>query len=114
MPANKNNPDLAKPSDLSPEGEKAYRAFVAFLNAKGLTHTGGCRTFYSPEEWTDRGEEYGTESVLVIVHDGGEVASVCNLDYERYELNGEMIDAMAEAGFFVEGCTCWYSAVYRV
>jgi hypothetical protein len=113
MPATKPNPDLAKPSHLSPEGEKAYRAFLAFLKAKGRTHTGGGRTFYSPEEWAERGEEYGTKSVLVIVHDGGDVAPVCNLDYEQYKLNDQMVEAMAEAGFFVEGCTCWYSAVYR-
>lgn len=112
MPATKPNPDLAKPSNLSPEGEKAYRAFLAFLEAKDHTYTGGGQTFYSPADWIARGEEYGQKSVLIIVHDGGAVAPVCNLDYEQYDLNNAMVEAMSAAGFMVESCTCWYSAVY--
>jgi hypothetical protein len=115
MPATKLTPDLlAAPSNLSPAGKKAHAAFLAFLKKSKHTNTGGCETFYSPKDWAERGEEYGKESVLVIVHDGGDVAPVCNLDYECYDLNNEMVEAMSAAGFFVEGCTSWYSAVYPI
>jgi len=29
--------------------------------------TGGCRLFYSPQEWKERGEEYGLKSLLIVV-----------------------------------------------
>lgn len=75
---------------------------------------GGCRAFYAPEEWKDRGEEFGTMSDLVIVHDGGDLAPWFNLDYGRYGLNDRMQDALARKGLYVEQCTSWYSAIYPV
>lgn len=97
-----------------PKAIKAYEAFVAFLEAKGRTYTGGCTTFYTPEEWKARGEDYGTESLFVVVHDGGDVAAVCNYDYGDYALIEEGSKALAKAGAFVENCTGWYSAVYAI
>jgi hypothetical protein len=118
MPANsaRNAPknDLNSITLADPKARAAYEAFVAFLVKKGRTHTGGCTTFYTPEEWKARGEEYGTEGLFVIVHDGGDVAPVCNFDYEQYGLMEEGRVALARAGAFVEQCTSWYSAVYAL
>lgn len=75
---------------------------------------GGCRAFWTPGEWLARGEEYGTDSVLVLVHDGGDLAPFCNWDYCRYDLSERLQNALGKSGFFYEQCTCWYSAVYRV
>jgi len=104
--------DLNTPK-LSPEGQRAHAAFVAFLVSKGMTYSGGGQTFFSPEEWAERGEDYGKKSLFVIVHDGGDVAPVCNLDYECYSLNNEMVEEMSKHGVFIEQCTSWYSACYR-
>jgi hypothetical protein len=75
---------------------------------------GGCRAFWTPEEWTARNEEYGTDSILVLVHDGGDLAPACNWDYGNYELSDKLTTALNEAGFYYEQCTSWYSAVYRL
>lgn len=75
------NPDLAMPSDLSPEGQKAWRIVMERLVHHGLTFTGGCRTFYSPKEWRERRETYGIESELIVVYDGGEVGFL--FEYDR-------------------------------
>lgn len=107
------NKDLIKPVDLCKDGEKAYDAVAKFLAKKNMTYTGGCKAFYSPREWRDRGERYGEGSVLVVVHDGGDLASVFNLDYEAYSLYDNMDATLDKAGFYAESMTCWCTAIYK-
>jgi len=106
--------DLECPEGLDELGRKAYAAIVAELGRLGRTHTGGCRVFYSPAEWKARGERYGTDSVLVVVHDGGDHAAVFNFDYGCYEIMEDMRKVLEKVGCFVEQCTCWHSAVYKI
>ena len=75
---------------------------------------GGCRAFYSPKEWKERKEDYGLNSVLIVVHDGGDLAKYCNPDYESYSDCENLNKALEKIGYYLEGCTCWYSAVYKV
>lgn len=74
--------------------------------------SGGCRAFYSPAEWAERGEKYGKESFLVVVHDGGDLAPYFSLDYQQYEQYNKMEETLKEIGFYQEQCTSWYSAIY--
>jgi hypothetical protein len=71
------------------------------------------KTFYTPDEWKERREQYGQNSELIIVHDGGPFAPYCNWDYEQYNRIEELQAALANIGYYLEGCTCWYSAVYK-
>ncbi len=112
---------LEKPEGLDAEGERAYDAIVGFLVARRMTYTGGCKTFYSPKEWRERGEKYGRESVLIVAHDGGEHASAFSFDAcyvtgraEEYEPCESMQEALGEVGCFAEQCTCWYTAIYSL
>lgn len=75
--------------------------------------TGGCNPFYTPEEWRARGEEYGLNSELIICHDGGDYAYLCNTDHGFYELTDMFSQKLKEHGYFLEACTCWYSALYK-
>ncbi len=102
------------PADLCEDGQQAANAIREFLAEHGLTHHGGGGKFYSPDQWADRGELYGTTSLLVVTHDGGDHACAFNLDYEQYELHQLLQDKLKTHGMFVEGCTCWYSAVHRI
>jgi hypothetical protein len=102
------------PEGLSPAGHTAADVIREFLVEKQLTYHGGGGKFYSPQQWSDRGEEYGTQSLLVITHDGGDHAGAFNLDYEQYELHEQLQDRLRKHGLFMEGCTCWYTAVYRI
>lgn len=101
------------PDDLSDDGRLAANTIREFLTEHNRTNHGGGGKFYSPEQWSDRGESHGTRSLLVITHDGGDHAGAFNLDYEQYELNDALQTKLGSIGMFVEGCTCWYSAVYR-
>lgn len=112
---------LTKPEGLDADGERAHGIVVAFLKARGMTYTGGCKVFYSPKEWRERGEKYGRESVLIVAHDGGDHARAFSFDAchvhgraEEYEPCEAMQDALGEAGCFAEQCTCWHSAVYKL
>ena len=73
---------------------------------------GGCRAFYAPAEWIARGEDYGCDSALVLVHDGGDLSPFCNWSHGRYKAIEAFSAFLKTKGFFVEQCTGWYSAVY--
>ena len=111
LPSDLECPNFDELSDLA---VSAWADIVNILIVTDSVYTGGCKTFYSPKEWKDRKEEYATDSELVIVHDGGEVAPFFNWDYEdtfKIDLGS---DLGTNQGWFVEGCTCWYSAVYKL
>ena len=111
----KDDLDLEIPEDLSAEGraaaEKILEAAEQVLGTK--VFTGGCRAFYSPKEWRAREEEYGCNSVLVVVHDGGDLAPFFNYSYGVHSFIDRMSDALSSLGLFAENCTGWYSAIYR-
>lgn len=122
--------DLDMPEGLDNAGRRAYEIITAYLKEHDLTYTGGCKAFYSPAEWKGREEDYGTESHLVVVYDGGDMRPVFSMDaaydldcaiYQEtgqsrtpYSLYEGMQDKLREAGLYFEECTRWYSAVYSV
>jgi len=104
--------DFEIPSDLTQESHKIATTISDLLGDEASG--GGCRAFYSPEEWKERGEKYGVESLLILVHDGGELAPYCNHDYED-SMKMEMISAaLRPLNAYIEQCTSWYSAVYPI
>ena len=112
----KKNPDLAMPEGLSAGAEEAWRLVVRTAVERGLEYTGGSRVFYSPQEWRDRGEQYGTNSELVIVYDGSDVGRLFSLDKDMtadYVNLNAMSETLHSVGFFAEECTCWYAALYK-
>ena len=105
---------LKMPEGLCHCGKAAAQVIVNLLKEEGSTYTGGCKTFYSPREWEDRGESYGAGSVLIVVHDGGEVGPYFSLDksYPSYESHTRMSKALKEAGFYSEEGTSWYASIW--
>lgn len=110
------NRDLALPTGKG--ARKAQQIAKAILtemargNPDEPTYTGGCRAFYTPEEWRQRGEDYGRNSALIICHDGGEVGDFFSYDHGNYERIDQMTNALRAIGYYAEQCTSWYSAVY--
>ena len=106
------NKYLEKPDDLCADGDRLYEIVLQFLKDYHLLYTGHCKAFYSPQEWRDRGEEWGRSSLLVVVYDGGDLMSA--FDYNcSDELPDKLQERLMEAGFFFERCTSWYSAIYK-
>jgi len=103
--------DFQAPKNLSVTGSSAYSAIMNVLN-KYEAESGGCRTFYSPGEWAERGEDYGKNSHLIIVYDGGDVGNFFNMNHESYKLYEEMQEELRKVGLYFEECTGWYAAVY--
>lgn len=86
---------------------------MTLLNDDAQPYTGGCRTFYSPAEWRQRGEEYGLESMLIVCHDGGDVATFFNYAHECDSRVEKMQEALERVGYWADPCTSWYTAIYR-
>jgi hypothetical protein len=106
-------PDWDIPKDLTRAGRKAAEALRDFCIQHDLTHTGGCRVFYSPEEWRARGEAHATSSLLVIVYDGAACRRALSFDggdYRTLEAFRLILDSL---DVFSEECTCWYSGIYN-
>ncbi len=76
-------------------------------------YTGGCRAFYTPEEWKAKGEKYGLNATLIIAHDGGDLADYFG-PMAPDELIIKMENALSAIGYYADLCTGWYSAVYPV
>ena len=115
------NPTLALPTGPgSREAAKIARIILGQMAKYTMpgepTYTGGCRTFYTSAEWRARGEDYGRESLLIVCHDGGDVAEFFSYDaaYDAgsYDMLERMDEALRAAGYRAEQCTRWYSAIY--
>lgn len=104
--------DFEMPADLTETGKRAYGLILDFLKENHLQFAGGCKTFYSPDEWKSRGESYGRDSQLIVVYDGGDVGNAFSFDMENYDMVEKLRVRLADAGLFSEQCTTWYSAVY--
>lgn len=103
--------ELSKDWDI-PEGltHAGFNAAVTLRQQavqQGLVNAGGCKVFYSPQEWRERGEQYGTESELVVVYDGSDARYLA-------EFNPTVEEVLARLNLFVECCTHWYAAVYKI
>ena len=81
-----------------------------FLAEHDITYTGGCTPFYSPEEWRHRGEDYGTNSHLIVVYDGGDLSALFGGCLGA--LYDDLTQSLNAHGLYFEHCTAWYSAVY--
>lgn len=103
--------DLEIPEDCP---ELTRKVVETILRVSGATSGGGCKAFYTPEEWRLRGEQYGTRSILIICHDGGDLAPWFNMDYGCYQKIETMADELKKLGVFAESCTCWYTAIYLI
>jgi hypothetical protein len=79
-----------------------------------LTDTGQGAGVYTGAEWAERGEDYGSDALFVLVHDGGPLAPYCNWDYCAYRAMDDLRDALAAEGVYAEQCTSWYSAIYPI
>ena len=74
---------------------------------------GGCKAFYKASEWRARGEDYGTDSELVVVYDGGDLYSICNTTAGCPSFDDSLQEELFKKGYFFEQCTTWYGAVYK-
>jgi hypothetical protein len=109
--------DFKIPKGLSCKGQKAAEVIVAVIQKHTIDRNpdgGGCRAFYTPEEWTDREELYGQDSELVVCHDGGDAAAYFNYDYECYKMMDFMQRELERHGMYAEQCTSWYTAIYKI
>jgi hypothetical protein len=103
-----------RPDGLSNKGNAIYDKIMQFFQEHDLLHSGGCKVFYSPTEWKERGEEYGINSELIVVHDGGNHARAFSWIYEDYKCMEELQKVLNPLEVFAEQCTGWYSAIYCI
>jgi len=106
---------LRCPEKLSEDGKLVHKTIMDVIRKhRCIDDPGGCKTFYSPTDWKARGEDYGHESELIVVYDGGDIGayfdgSRCG---ELADLVDEMTAALEAVGYYYEPATCWYGCVY--
>lgn len=105
--------DMNIPTGLSAKGRKGAKIIKKFLNEIGETEQGGCRLFYTPEEWKNRKESYGCSGELIVVYDGGYLYSVMNGEF-GWKSKEKLDNLLRAEGLYLEDCTNWYSALYEM
>lgn len=77
--------------------------------------TGGCNPFMTPTAWWFRDEDFGNDAgcVLVVLHDGGDLAGFFNWSYGEYDRIDAVAGALRSQGLIVEQVTSWCSIVRR-
>lgn len=101
--------DFRVPGGASDKAKEAIRTIMSVAQPET---GGGCRAFYTPEEWAERGERYGTKSVLVVCHDGGDLTHSFNPDYRNHLAMEKLQAELGKLGLYAELCTSWFSAIY--
>ena len=105
----------AVPTGLSRKARKLALALAKL--AKQRNWFAGQKVFYSPQEWNDRGEPFGKNAALIILHEGGDHAPFFSMDYSyeagSYEDYENQINFLKEHGFWSEGMYRWSSAIYE-
>ena len=103
--------DFSRPPGLSAVGKEAYEIIVRFLKDNDLTRGEG-RVFYSPKEWQDRKEDYGTNSELIVTYGGGSpVAKAFSYDAFDYVTREAMKTELSKARLHSEDATGWYGYI---
>lgn len=99
---------------LTGRARKAADAIVGFLrdHRGGPPSGGGCRAFYSAEEWRERGERYCCDAVLVLVFDGGDLAPCLNRAYEDSDAVEAFQTFLDGLGYYAELGEHWYAGLY--
>lgn len=105
--------DLAMPEGLSSLGQDAWALIVEELKRQGNTDTGGCTAFKHPTNDSDH-YEYGANSELLVIYDGGCVGYAFEYDNQEYEQMESMVEVLKPIGVYSESQTCWYSAIYKI
>jgi hypothetical protein len=114
---------LEIPQGLSDKGESAALVILHLATQDGCNDTGGCKLFYTPQEfaarggqwgWRNKNGDYGVGTELIVCHDGGAFAKYFNWDYEDYASVERMRQVLEKAGCFAEQCTSWFSAIYPI
>jgi hypothetical protein len=108
------NDDFDIPSDLSPKAKKIAKAIVTLAKRMFGSDTsgGGCRAFYSPEDWVRKeGRQIDDEVVLVVVHDGGDMGPLFNYDYLG-STHKRAKAALKKLNTHAENQGSWYTFIY--
>lgn len=75
---------------------------------------GGCKAFYTPEEWSRLGHHDSDRAMLVVCHDGGSLAQIFNHDYCDYDMIDMMASLLQDNGYFAEQWTSYSTGIFRI
>lgn len=104
---------LKFPERASDDAKAAIKVIRRVVGAERIDDELSRWAFKTPEEWKERGEQYGDGSVLIVVHDGPPLNTYFNLDYCADAHIEKLWKALGKIGMRAEQCTSWYSAIYR-
>lgn len=109
------NPDVALPLDLGIEGQRAWEVIIAQMRRfRTKFYTGGCRAFFSADEWTKKlGNRYGRGAELIVVYDGGSLPDFFRLG-ENENRYTAMRDALREVDLYSEELTYCSSSIHII
>jgi hypothetical protein len=92
---------FAIPDDITPRAREAAEIILAQARALNISAEGEGRLFYTPAEWRKRGERYGLNADLIVVHEDGLKLAILNAARSDLE----------KRRFYCEEAETWYSII---
>ncbi len=108
--------ELALPVDIPQNVKTALlevRDFAGSLWDRPAA-TGGCKAFYSPQEWRDKGWQVNEHVLCVVRHDGGDLAPLFNMDYQDYKAYDKMNQIFQRRGLYAEAINSTQSNIHTI
>lgn len=105
--------ELDIPEALSSDMRCIIRGLRYWLLNRGDAFTGGCKAFWTPDEWRDNGYGVNSKVECVIVHDGGSLAKYFNMDYMDYKAFDDMHRFLNLRGYWAEAQTSCVTFIYK-
>jgi hypothetical protein len=108
--------ELAIPDDIPQNVKNALlelRGFAGSLWDRPAV-TGGCKAFYSPQEWRDNGWQVNEKVLCVVCHDGGDLAPLFNLDYQDYKAFDKMDQIFRRRGLYAEAINSTVTHIHTI
>ena len=108
--------ELEIPEDIPQNAKNALmevRDFAGSLWDRPAA-TGGCKAFYSPQEWRDKGWIVNDKVLCVVCHDGGDLAPLFNLDYQDYKAYDKMDRIFRARGIYAEAISATHTHIHAI
>jgi hypothetical protein len=110
-------PEWDIPTGLTRKARNLIHKIREYAKDRKWDSGGHRKIFYSPEEWRERGEHFGTNAAFVILHECGDHAKYFSLDaaYDcgTYAYHDEFFHWLKDNGFWSEQLYRWSSGVYE-
>lgn len=105
--------EAEKEAEKDAEDYKKIRDIFLHFEDEGLVQ-GNDRSFYTKEEWADRGEDYCNDSPIVMCFEGDWYMKFNYHDPDSHQIMEQVSERLKEIGYYYEQGHAWNCGFYLI